>query len=483
QAKWLVDSYFYPEWAMFFKRPETIVETFFLRQNAFRVMVLDMEFMMSGAVGYREYLLQRTSEPQPSAAFIDDSTLLDERLADMRRLEAISELMTPLDRLARRLKPKFLEVAGKNSYKPCRLFLSASSMQSRAVTRHACDPDPARAWTTAIESLRNALGTIQPTILRADWVVEAELTTWSQFNELLGNTKRNYFRKGFALDQNFAIAFTESEINANIMFYADGDKGSPFCTFRKDRSDDYCLRRYKCKFPTPEPAGAVWLFSTNGAFIADDLDEPLMITDTNLAADHRDLENIDDALILNCVRSGAAHLANEVQDNGQFIYGRFPCIDKVIATYNTGRHFSSLFAMLDVYGTYEQPTAESEFLIRAIERGLEYGIKEFAINHRLDDGTEVVYINEPKTNEIKVGCQALALLAFTRHAVLRKTDKYLKVMNGIADALISMQKPDGSFVHVLHSDTFKIKSEFRIIFFDGEAVFGLMRLYAITRDA
>ena len=251
QAKALVDAYFYPEWAMFFKFPETIVETFFIRQNAFRVMVLDMEFLMSGTVGYREYLSRRTSAPQPSTALTDDSTLLDERMAEIRRQEAISELMTPLDRLARRLKPKFFEAIKNYSYQPCRLFLSASSMQSRAVTRHASDPDPAKAWTAAVEKLRVALGTIKPTILRADWVIDAESVTWAEFNDRIGKIKRNYFRKGLALDQNFALAFTESELNANIMLFADGDGGSPFCIFRQDRSNEYCRRRYKCDFPTP----------------------------------------------------------------------------------------------------------------------------------------------------------------------------------------------------------------------------------------
>ena len=483
QMQALIDAYFYPEFAMFFKRPDTVVDAFFLRHESYRVMVLDMEFLFSGAVAYRQYLERRTSEPQPSASLLDEVALIDSRLTNIRQQEAVSELMTPLDRLARRLKAKFLEVAGKNSYQPCRVFLSASSMQSRAVTRHASDPDPAKAWTAAVEKLRSALGTIQPTILRADFVVDVESTTWAGFIDQIGKTKRNYFRKGLALDQNFALAFTESELNANIMLFADGDGGSPFCVFRQDRSDEYCRRRYKCDFPTPAPSNAVYLFSTNGTFIADDLDEPLLITDTNLAADHRDIAQINDALVLNCVRSGADHLALDVQDNGQFIYGRFPCTDKVIPTYNTGRHFSSLYAMLEVYGTYAQPTEQSERLRLAIERGLEYGIQKFIVWRQMPDGAQAAYAIEPKVKEAKLGTAALVLLAFSSHAVKMKTDKYLPLMNGIAEGIISMQKPDGSFVHVLHSDTFEVKNEFRIIFFDGEAIFGLMRLYSITHDA
>lgn len=384
------------------------------------------------------------------------------------------------EQLARRLKPAFLNAASNHSDKPFILFLAASDMKERAITRHAVADNPAAAWDAAFSLLKSALGSVKPIILRADWVKSVEPMTWEDFIHLIHKTRRNYFRKGVALDPDFKIAFTESELNGNSMLYRDGKQGSAVCLIRPERCDEYCRTRFDCEFPKLNPTDPVVVFETVGAFVSDEEKEPLLITGTDLSAGHRDVSNIDSDAFLKLARSGALYLAKEVKPNGRFIYGHYPCTGKIVPSYNTLRHFSSIFAMLDVYETYGR--MGNSKLGAAINKALAYGIKTFIQYRTLDDGSQAAYPVDFEGNEIKLGALGMSLVALAKHCVLMKTKKHLPLMEAIARGIWSMQKPDGSFVHVLNSEDYSLKEQFRIVYYDGEAVFGMMRLYAINHD-
>ena len=376
-----------------------------------------------------------------------------------------------------RFKENFLSEFAKQSRRPCRIFLAASDMNSRAIVRHASAMDPSSAFDSAFEQLQSALGSTKPTILRADWVTAIDSMTWQEFTNLLGRTRRNYFRRGVALPD-FSIAFTDWELNANLMLYKGGKEGSSNGIFNAENSDRYSQERFGRDFPRFKRNAELAVFDTAGVFIAEGMTQPLAIDKSG----HRSVSPRDSDFCLQIARNAADHLARQVNEKGKFVYGLFPCTDRVVPSYNTLRHFSSIFAMLDVFETYDQTSERSEKLRRAIVRGIDYAVKNFVIWRQLPDGTQVAYIEEPSSKELKLGALGVPLVTLTKFTELLGTSKYMPLMQALARGIFTMQNADGSFVHVLNSTDFSVKEPFRIVYYDGEAVFGMMRLYSLTCD-
>ena len=127
-------------------------------------------------------------------------------------------------------------------------------------------------------------------------------------------------------------------------------------------------------------------------------------------------------------------------------------------------------------------TGESD-LEQAIERALAFLtgelIETVAIPGMAEDAAFLVDVG----GEIKLGGNAVAILALLKHHALTGCGRSLALAERLGTGIVHMQDDrTGAFRHVLTHPSLEVKERFRIIYYDGEAAFGLMRLYEATGD-
>lgn len=380
----------------------------------------------------------------------------------------------------------------------CILFFSISDGKTRARVCRASGADFSAAWKEGVARCRRLAQTreLEVSWLRVDWVSAVFATTWGELDADLAKTKRNYFRYGLAFDAGFEHALLEQELNANAMLYG----GNELAAARRNTHNfaAYLSRRFGASFqPDFAAETPVWRFASEGLFLSDEpalsalpgggAAQALPGPDTapharwksalTLESGHRDVSPLDTDATLALIRSSSEFLARQVQADGRFIYGHFPCFGREIPTYNALRHASSVYSMLEAW-----ELTRAAPLTAAIERAMAYLTQELIRHYPRPDGGTIAF-NVDINDEIKLGANAVSLLALVKYEELTGDHRHRPLMEALALGIAQMQDAaTGKFIHVLNAADLSTKDTFRIIYYDGEAAFGLMRLYGLTRD-
>lgn len=358
------------------------------------------------------------------------------------------------------------------------LFFSYTDGRSRARVETFRGQTLADAWCRGAARLRKLVAKNPDIIrwLRVDIIDGMRQNDWGTLKRQLTQVKRNYCRQGISLDPGCRHAFLETEINANAMFYG-GPKYS-HCVVNEKNFLRYARRRHGLASVDFDDKTPVWMFSTRGFFIDQNRSDGVHeIAGAGRSAGRRIVDPLDDQALSSLIDSSSSFLAGQVGDDGRFVYGWHPCFDREIQAYNGLRHASTTYAMIEAW-----EVTQDEALWAAIERSLAWLCREAIRTIALPDGTEAAFLVDVG-NEIKLGANAVAILAFTRHAAITGCTAHLPMLEKLALGVQHMQRSrDGSFVHVLNYPDLSLKEAFRTIYYEGEAAFGLMRLYNLTRD-
>lgn len=391
------------------------------------------------------------------------------------------------------------QLAQKSDWpRPLRLFVSMSDGQSRAHSVNVLGDDLEGAWSGAAQAAQKLAARLKLDVrwLRVDWVTDVWETTFGELEALLSLTKRNYFRYGLALDAQFRQSFLEPELNARAVLYPGGNR--PHAALNPQNFAVALRSRFGASAVLDVGAQTpVWVFAHEGAFFSEDqalralpggqaarqwLPGPSSCMQSwrdasCLNAGRRALGPLDADAVLSLIDHSAHFLGRQVQGSGHFAYGHFPCFGRTIPTYNVLRHASSIYAMLEAW-----ELLRSQELMEAICRALGVLVDTFIRHYPQSEGPALAY-NVEDNGDIKLGANAVCLLALVKYDELTGDTQFRPLMESLALGIGRMQVPaTGGFVHVLSSTDLSVKEPFRIIYYDGEAVFGLMRLYGLTKE-
>jgi UDP-N-acetylmuramyl pentapeptide synthase len=358
----------------------------------------------------------------------------------------------------------------------CVVFFATGEGGSRARVASGRGADVEAAWRAAAEAItpQASRGEQPPQRLRAEVVDRVTPMRWRELKAKLAQTKRNYFNEGIAFDARFDVALLAQEMHGNAVLYnGDVEHAEPNAGNLRLLGK----RRFgrEIEFPTDDDA-PVWCFTTRAVYV--DAKGAWPITAEGQAAGFRALDDWNAPQIRTLIEDASGYLATQVQPTGEFHYGWFPCFDRLIPTYNTLRHASSTYAMLEAW-----ELTRGDALKAAIDRSISFLAGTLIRPAHLPDGTRAAYLLDIG-GEIKLGGSAVCLLALVKYTELTGDRQFLPLLEQLALGIRHMQDAQtGSFVHVLHAPGLEVKDKFRVIYYDGEAAFGLMRLYGLTRDA
>jgi hypothetical protein len=178
-----------------------------------------------------------------------------------------------------------------------------------------------------------------------------------------------------------------------------------------------------------------------------------------------------DALVA-AVGRGADYLLRIMNAEGRYVYFYRAADDRDESSYGWLRHAGTTYALLEAYEEFGTPAYGQKAALALA----------YLKSHLKDDpSSQGKYIVDTTDEEQqKVGGAGLSLLAFAKQAATTGDRSELETMRALARFLLKSQYEDGHFrsnADVEHETGRKLKRE--PVYYPGEAVLALMRLYAI----
>ncbi|MCO4332737.1 poly(glycerol-phosphate) alpha-glucosyltransferase [Staphylococcus hyicus] len=312
-----------------------------------------------------------------------------------------------------------------------------------------------------------------PEWVKIDFVVKEEKIEFDIVVEEMLNTRRNYIDFGICLDEDWNVAFLPEVINANAFVRPQKGKDHNSLELSINNINHY-LKNYtetkKNKLDNYKGRKII-RFETKGYLLTKE--KYYELEESGSLKGIRKITDINEEIDI-MIGTATQYLKNEITPSGMYRYGRFPHFDREIRFYNVLRHCSSTYSLIEGLSYLDKE-------VKSVKKAFKYIHKKAYY-----DCGDVAYIYDDTNgiNEIKLGQNASYILSVTEYLKEGEHDSELlyraqKVAEGIL-RMINLYTMETH--HVLNYPDLSIKDKNRVIYYDGEAAFALLRLYQIDNN-
>ncbi|UQB41506.1 hypothetical protein JX580_07380 [Thiomicrospira microaerophila] len=411
--------------------------------------------------------------------FVGDSVKNDLDLTAARKLVSPCLYDDPLVPLSKIIEHHQANILSKIGLHPrlgnCSLFFSYCSGEQKAKQLNITSSTPEEAWMSLLTTLEKKedkkLSQVFVRWLRLDWIVESNEHTFVELNADIRASTNGFYTKGISLDPSFEYALLESELNANgILYTGSVDKGHWQSDLNELKLKTYVQKKFGNKSPVKFTDSTLfYTFKTCGCFISSNT-----FYEIRDGGRYRNIKQLDEKNLKYVISASRRFLTSQIQPNGRFVYGIVPQGNRTFTGYNAMRHVGAVYSLLDAWAGEEEKVSK-----QSIDLAIQYAINKLTLSLNMN-GKKLTFLVDG--DEIKAGGIGLCLLMLVKYTELTDDLRYAEVMEQLAEAILFIQQPDGSFTHVLDASTLEVKQAYRTIYYDGEATFGLMRYYQLNKE-
>jgi hypothetical protein len=180
--------------------------------------------------------------------------------------------------------------------------------------------------------------------------------------------------------------------------------------------------------------------------------------------------------LVEAVRGGADYLSRALDAQGRYTYMYHPTDERADRSYGWLRHAGATYALLEAYDELGTP-----LYLEKAKKALAHAIEHL---HTEQQGKFLLDTNDEEQQ--KVGGAGLALVAFAKLASVTGNLESMGTMRALARLITDQQYEDGHFranADIEAVDGAGTRRKREPVYYAGEAILGLLRLYAIEPNA